>query len=945
MKLAAEALEAESEESVGKITAVLAEVLSNVLAWPKEPSSTKRKKRVEDGHQKLDSTILWLQDIRQRNVNPTDNTESSSSENEEHESTVIAPIGRTQGVLNLDGSSKISSSNTKSNNQDGVSGSNEQGEGTSQLIPTEMKELLSILITVLSAPTKKKALQELTGDHAQLMIDFLYSILSRADLPTTWLRKYSIMTLRRLSEISTLHPRWYILKDIEYESHEDVVEGGFCKIYRGVCDNQRLCLKVIRVLRKGQLEDMLRLYAKEAILWGQLRHPNIVPFCGIYYLDNQKSRICLVSPWMDNGNIVMYLKQNPKQPRLPFVYDIAKGLKYLHDESVIHGDLKGVNVLVNNKGHASITDFGLSIIRTDRTLGFTNTPSIVTGYSERWASPELLRESARPDRASDVWAFGCVCFEILTRRRPFDECLNPPQVLWKLLQGHLPAQWIESFAEDLVDHIDPEMWKLIQWCWLADPSQRPTCEIMVRELEELLGLMKQVNPKASDEASDEAIHFPNLKMSKSSVDIDLTQVRHILDQINNRAMISGMPRPSRVEVPAASALDQDLIDILGDVLVTQHKRNALQLLRGDSAQMILDFLHTVVMKSPDALPPQIRTQAFISLYKLSKASSLYPQAYALRDIICSSLEDGGGFCDVYRGRHGEQSLCLKVIRIQQKSDTAMVLKIFAKEAILWSRLHHPNILPFYGICHLGDNGERISLVSPWMENGNLVAFLKRNPFMPRKPFIFDIINGLEYLHSQDIVHGALKGNDVLVNNIGRACIADFGLSTVRTTSGFNESISVSTVYGAAYYHVAPELLELGSSPTKASDVWAFGTVCYEVMTRKLPYHECTNDFQVFQKLFAGITPSRPESNPDSDLDLIGDEMWALMVKCWVRQPDLRPTLREIYLDFESKGLGERHREVQNYDSSETATRFHSTMKKIEEIKTDVAHVRRILCEL
>lgn len=62
-----------------------------------------------------------------------------------------------------------------------------------------------------------------------------------------------------------------------------------------------------------------QIYAKEAILWGQLCHPNIVPFYGIYYLNEARRQVCLVSPWMRNGSLVDYLKNNPDAHRKPFV--------------------------------------------------------------------------------------------------------------------------------------------------------------------------------------------------------------------------------------------------------------------------------------------------------------------------------------------------------------------------------------------------------------------------------------------------------------------------------------------------------------------------------------------------------------------------------------------------------------------------------------------------
>jgi len=80
-------------------------------------------------------------------------------------------------------------------------------------------------------------------------------------------------------------------------------------------------LKVILPLTNTLSPDLKRsqqLFAKEAIVWSQLDHPNILSFYGIYYLGREK-RMCLVSPWLENGNLVNYLQENPTVSRRPFV--------------------------------------------------------------------------------------------------------------------------------------------------------------------------------------------------------------------------------------------------------------------------------------------------------------------------------------------------------------------------------------------------------------------------------------------------------------------------------------------------------------------------------------------------------------------------------------------------------------------------------------------------
>lgn len=134
-----------------------------------------------------------------------------------------------------------------------------------------------------------------------------------------------------------LYPSWYILKGItDYKPRHD--GGSFGDIYSGKQGSLELCLKVMRLTRDevdktfkvhtdshsfpiARTNSLVvrKLYAKEAIVWGQLRHPNIVHFYGIFYLDEAKEKICLVSPWMDNGNIEVYLKKKPEAPRKPLV--------------------------------------------------------------------------------------------------------------------------------------------------------------------------------------------------------------------------------------------------------------------------------------------------------------------------------------------------------------------------------------------------------------------------------------------------------------------------------------------------------------------------------------------------------------------------------------------------------------------------------------------------
>ncbi|KAJ7040824.1 kinase-like domain-containing protein [Mycena alexandri] len=98
---------------------------------------------------------------------------------------------------------------------------------------------------------------------------------------------------------------------------------------------------------------------REAEIWAQLNHKNVVPFLGMAHGIGGP---VLVSPLYELGNIGMFLSKRPEANRSDIVLGIAAGLEYLHAHEVVHGDLKLQNVLVDDSGTPFICDFGISKI-------------------------------------------------------------------------------------------------------------------------------------------------------------------------------------------------------------------------------------------------------------------------------------------------------------------------------------------------------------------------------------------------------------------------------------------------------------------------------------------------------------------------------------------------------------------------------------------------------
>ncbi|KAK1230088.1 Rho guanine nucleotide exchange factor [Marasmius sp. AFHP31] len=128
-----------------------------------------------------------------------------------------------------------------------------------------------------------------------------------------------------------------------------VAGGGFGDVWKGRVANEIVCLKVVKIYLASDVQQLLKEYMREAIVWQQLRHPNLLPFVGMYYLGEGQGQLCLVSPWMEQGNLVTFLKNAPPEwvDRTRLAYDVASGLAHLHSMKIVHGDMKGVRFPVD----------------------------------------------------------------------------------------------------------------------------------------------------------------------------------------------------------------------------------------------------------------------------------------------------------------------------------------------------------------------------------------------------------------------------------------------------------------------------------------------------------------------------------------------------------------------------------------------------------------------
>jgi len=230
---------------------------------------------------------------------------------------------------------------------------------------------------------------------------------------------------------------------------------------------------------------------------------------------------------------------------------------------------------------------------------------------------------------------------------------------------------------------------------------------------------------------------------------------------------------------------------------------------------------------------------------------------------------------------------VKVLRVHSTSDLEKARKRFCKEVTTWKMLRHPNVLPLLGVIE-----NRLTMVSEWMRNGDINEFVKAHPDVNRLELLAGVTKGLMFIHDQGIVHGNLKGSNILVNNDGHACLADFGQITLFT----DQSIFLSSYTGGgASGWMSPELLNPDESDpsrgrsTRESNCYALGMVIYEVLSGQTPFAQYSA-FTTLRKVLGGGRPDRPEGVQGR---WFTDDVWKMLEHCWQRQPNTRPGLDAV----------------------------------------------------
>ncbi|XP_069103480.1 LOW QUALITY PROTEIN: mitogen-activated protein kinase kinase kinase 7-like [Argopecten irradians] len=256
----------------------------------------------------------------------------------------------------------------------------------------------------------------------------------------------------------------------ELQCHEVVGKGAFGVVSRAKWRGKEVAVKLI------ETESERIAFITELKQLSRVNHPNIVK---LYGACTKQPAVCLVMEYAEGGSLYNVLHgTGPQWPAytaahaMSWALQCAKGVEYLHNmkpKALIHRDMKPPNLLLIMGGTVlKICDFGTAC---DIQTHMTNNKG-----SAAWMAPEVFEGSNYSEKC-DVFSWGIILWEVITRRKPFDEIGGPAfRIMWAVHNGTRPP---------LVRNLPRPLELLMTRCWSGNPAERPSMAEVTRIMSHL----------------------------------------------------------------------------------------------------------------------------------------------------------------------------------------------------------------------------------------------------------------------------------------------------------------------------------------------------------------------------------------------------------------------------------------------------------------------------
>ncbi|XP_062085528.1 serine/threonine-protein kinase STY13-like [Humulus lupulus] len=274
-----------------------------------------------------------------------------------------------------------------------------------------------------------------------------------------------------------------------------IAQGTYGTVYRGVYDGQDVAVKLLDwgeggIAITAATASLRASFRQEVSVWHKLDHPNVTKFIGAS-MGTSKLKVpstnslnesrfscpsnacCLVAEYLPGGTLKNYLYKN-RRKKISFMIviqlalDMARGLSYLHSQSMVHRDVKTENMLLDTRRTLKIADFGVARVEAQNPEDMTGETGTL-GYM----APEVVNGEPY-NRKCDVYSYGICLWEIYCCDMPYPNMSfadKSSAIVLQNLRPEIPKYCPKSYA------------RIMKKCWDANPQKRPDMADVVRLLE------------------------------------------------------------------------------------------------------------------------------------------------------------------------------------------------------------------------------------------------------------------------------------------------------------------------------------------------------------------------------------------------------------------------------------------------------------------------------
>ncbi|ETO70384.1 TKL protein kinase, partial [Phytophthora nicotianae P1976] len=662
---------------------------------------------------------------------------------------------------------------------------------------------------------------------------------------------------------------------------------------------------------------------RQAAVWAKLHHPNVRKFFGACHVGTpfMIHEACSALPLLNQTIKRTRGRRKTRRERAidkklskseelahrketqtwRHVLGCALGLQYVHERGLVHERLTVDNLLYSQASQKGVLS-GMGLVRR-RNFG------------------SLDFHDADPLESSDIFAFGLAIFEILVKDRSPDKIAtrnsnfdNLPDVRPDFIKR---TEWdllLRMCTPDLVDSISmPDVVHQLSVLARRDapmttrlPHDTPatvedvsgyeiqtlgmTLEATLHEIEQICdetdcGSFNNVNRPVCDRIMDV---YQHLKASPDPVAMDLVEnfsliVLRFYDMLDQRVLGGTSVVASICASGTVAGKNYSFHHDIDMLLRTSSLHNTAPVHNWQTQWKEARRRQSKTLKScleePEPFFRQMsndieRSEA-VALIQFAASTQLGPSTVNKSEdpplwfIPPYQVQLGrhiadGSFGAVHEGEWLDTDVVVKQVLLDPSDKENW--EQFRHEADLWFSLNHPNLIKLYGACHQG----RPFFVCEPASRGTLASYLKGKNRRLIWFAISDVALGLQHLHDRGIIHGDLKGNNILVcdntEGLSTAKLADFGLSIVVN----HIEAPANDENGAlgAFRWKAPECL-LGARPTFASDIYSLGMCIIEAITGQYPWGNTMPDSVVVRNVAEMQSlPPRPECMNDDEWHLV-----------------------------------------------------------------------------